>query len=121
VTPGSQRITFQDVATLAHHFGASYPAAAYRLKGLGKINQEELDHVLSQQESGLQFLILLRMAGDQQDKDSPSQGDRELIGQVASLTVEAYRRKQVPKNRLLEISKLLGVAGKELLRLAEIA
>lgn len=121
VAPGSQRITYHDVATLAHYFGASYPAAAYRLKGLGKINQDELEHLLKLQESGLEFLKLLRMAGDQQGKDTPNQGDRELVGQVASLTVEAYRRKQIPKNRLLEICKLLEVAGKDLLRLAEIA
>ena len=39
--PGSQQITYQDVATLAHHFGVSYPAAVYRLSDLNFLNADE--------------------------------------------------------------------------------
>jgi Predicted Zn peptidase len=121
VAPGSQRITFQDVATLAHFFGASYPAAAYRLKGLGRIGQDELENLLGQQEMGLQFLTILKMANDLGGKDDPENRDRELVSQVVSLAVEAYRREEIPKEKFLEISKTLGIPGKALLVFADAA
>ncbi|MEJ7640409.1 MAG: ImmA/IrrE family metallo-endopeptidase, partial [Singulisphaera sp.] len=32
--PGSQQITYQDIAALAHYYGVSYPVAVYRLSDL---------------------------------------------------------------------------------------
>jgi len=38
-SPGSQKVTYQDVAALSYHFRVSYQAACYRLKGINAINK----------------------------------------------------------------------------------
>ena len=44
--PGSQSITYQDVASLARRFGVSYEAAVWRLKSLGHIGAGETTALL---------------------------------------------------------------------------
>lgn len=119
--PWSQAITFQDVATLAHFFGASYSATAYRLRTLEKIGKDELDNLLKQQDNGRKFLRVVRLLEDLEGKDDLKQRDRELIGQVASLASEAYRRKLIDNQRLREVSKTIGMRSNDFLELAELS
>jgi Zn-dependent peptidase ImmA (M78 family) len=117
--PGSQTVTYQDVAALAHHFRASYQAACYRLKGLGAINKEQLEKLLKQEESGLEYLRLLRLFEDLEGRDD--QVDRKLDSQIVSLAVEAFRREEVSKGHLRDLAKLLEVPPAKLIALAEAA
>jgi hypothetical protein len=116
-----QAITFQDVASLSHCFGVSYSAATYRLKALGKLNNDELTRLLSEQNSGRQFLRLLRIGNDLESSDDPRRRDRELVSQVASLCLEAYRREQIKRRDVLAICRLLRVPGRQLLESADAA
>jgi Zn-dependent peptidase ImmA (M78 family)/transcriptional regulator with XRE-family HTH domain len=120
--PGSQKITYQDVAALAHRFGTSYQAAAYRLRSLWLVNDRELQELLEKQDTGREYLQLLHF---QQDLDAvdddPRAGDRELIGQVIDLALEAYRRDLIPQSRILEIGTTLGIGGRKLVALADAA
>jgi Zn-dependent peptidase ImmA (M78 family)/transcriptional regulator with XRE-family HTH domain len=120
--PGSQKISYQDVAGLAHLYGASYQAGAYRLKGLGFVNERELKELLEKQEVGLEYLKMLDFYDDLEAVDkSPKRADRELISQVVDLAIEAFRRDQITAERLLELGPTLGVPGRMLAKLAEAA
>jgi Zn-dependent peptidase ImmA (M78 family)/transcriptional regulator with XRE-family HTH domain len=118
--PGSQDITYQDVATISHHFGVSYQAAVYRLRSLNYINPKECQHLLSQEQMGRQSLSLMKM--DEFEGPSGGPNQRELRSHVIQLAVEAYRREEISRGRLLDLAKTLEIAPAEkLLELAEAA
>lgn len=119
--PGSQVITYQDVAQLAHHFGVSYKAAVYRLKNLNISSQTEMESLLASEHHALSYLKLLRLCDDEQVVEKQVMPDRELVSQVAYLAVEAFRREEISRGRLLEISGKLDISGNKLVALAKAA
>lgn len=125
--PGSQTITYNDAAMLAHHFGASYQAAVYRLRSLNFLSQKECSELLLQEEAGRSYLRLLGMAEDLEGKADPNdlkKQKRELHSQIMNLAIEAYRREELSKGQLLDLGDDLGLGegDKEiLLELAETA
>jgi Zn-dependent peptidase ImmA (M78 family) len=103
------------VAALAHHFNVSYQAAVYRLSDVGLVSFAERQSLLAKTESGRKYLDLLHR------DDSPRQ-DRELVSRVVRLAIEAYRRGEIPKSRLREVSRKTGtISSKELIELVEAA
>ena len=118
--PGADR-TCQDAATLAHRFGVSYQAAVYRLMSLGHVTKPQGDELLKLEAMGKDFLETLGMFEDLEGDDSKKPMDRELRRQVAGLAIEAYRREQISRGRVLELGKQLGIPGPKLLTLAEAA
>ena len=116
---GSQRIAYKDVAMLAHHFGVSYQAALYRLKSLRHISHAESEELLEQEGFGREYLKALDMFGDVGEREQRRYWDRELRGEIAHLAIEAYRREEISRGRVLELSGALGIDGDILLRLAE--
>lgn len=119
--PGSQAISYPDVAMLAHHFGVSYQAAVYRLRTLNVVLPSQCDGLLAQEQAGKEFLSFLNMLDDIDSQEDKVRRDRELKGQVVHLAAEAYRREEISRGRLLDISKKLGVPGRRLVELAETA
>ena len=117
----SQRIDYKDVTMLAHRFGVSYQAALYRLKSLRHVSHAESRKLLDQEEFGRQLLRELSMFGDVEETDARRYRDRELRIEIAHLAIEAYRREEISRGRVLELSKTLGMEGDVLLRLAEAA
>ena len=115
----SQRINYKDVAMLARHFGASYQAALYRLKSLRHITHPASLDLLAQEHLGRQLLRELSMFSDVEEPEKPQHRDRELRSEVAHLAIEAYRREEISRGRVLELSKTLGIRGDVLLHLAE--
>jgi len=118
--PRSQTLTYEDAAALAHHYGVSYQAAVFRLKSLSIVNDAEFAELRDKEDFGRQFLDLLKVLGDLEDRDSRTP-DREIVGQVVHLALEAYRRDEISKGKLRDLSTLLGLAAKDLLSLAEAA
>lgn len=119
--PGSQAITYQDVALLAHHFGVSYQATTYRLRSLNLVSQQEGNELLNREPAGKELLGLLKMLDDLEKTENQERQDRELKTQVVHLALEAYRREAISRGRLLEISKQLRLPGPKLVELAEAA
>ena len=117
----SQRINYKDIAMLAHRFGVSCQAALYRLKSLRHISHAESRELLEQEEFGRQLLRELGMFGDVEEPEAPQYRDRELRSEFAHLAIEAYRREEISRGRVLELGKTLGMEGDVLLRLAEAA
>ncbi len=116
---GSQRITCNDIAILAHHFGVSYQAALYRLKSLRHISHPESRNLLEQEGFGREYLKALDMFGDVGEPEQRQYWDRELRSEIAHLAIEAYRREEISRGRVLELGGALGIDGDVLLRLAE--
>jgi Zn-dependent peptidase ImmA (M78 family) len=116
-TPGSQTIGYQNIATIADHFRVSYQAAVYRLKSLGIVSATETTELLAKEDEASEFMKFLDMFdAEEQTTDKP---DRELVTQVAQLAIEAYRREEISRGRLMEIARTLSKNGQELLRFAE--
>lgn len=61
------------------------------------------------------------MFGDVEEPEERKYWDRELRSEIARLAIEAYRREEISRGRLLELSKTLGIPGETLLELAEAA
>ena len=60
----------------------------------------------------------IKLWGDLYGKESRSP-DREIVGQVVHLALEAFRREEISSGKMRDLCKLLGVPARELLQLAE--
>ena len=118
---GSQRVDYKDVSILAQRFGVSYQTALYRLKNLHHIRGFESSKLLSQEDIGHQFLSELGMQDDLEESKSRETNDLSLRREIASLAIEAYRREEISRGRILELATDLGMSGETLLRLADAA
>ena len=118
---GSQRITYKDAALVAHHFRVSYQAALYRLKSLRHVSQRELNNLLQQEYFGRKYLKLLGMLDELEAPEQRGHWDRELRNEIAHLAIEAYRREEISRGRILDLSKILEISSDALLSLAQAA
>ena len=117
---GSQRITYKDVALVAHHFVVSYQAALYRLKSLGHVSHRDSDSLLGQERVGRRYLDFLGMLDDLEVPEKDRRiWDRELRSEIAYLAIEAYRREEISRGRLLDLGRMLEIDGDEFLSLAQ--
>ena len=127
-TPGSQALGYQDLTMIARWFNVSYEAAVYRLRSLNHISQAESDKLIAQLELATHFRKMID-AGDKYNQKTPRSGAtnkndpsiQELKSQIAHLAIEAFRREQISRGRLLEIAQLLSYPGASLLELAQAA
>lgn len=119
----SQTIGFQDVAYIAHRFGVSYEAAVFRLKSLRRISPAESEALRTpaKQDAGRDYLRALELLDDLEGTDNQKRGSRELRSRIAHLAIEAYRRGEISRGRLLDLSKALDIEGRQLFELAEAA
>lgn len=117
--PGSQRITYQDIVALAHHFDVSYPMAVYRLSDLGYISPDEKKSLLER--SALGSRILARTDDFNEEQATTRRPNRDLLDQIVRLAVEAYRREEVSQGWLRDLSDKLEMPSEELVELAEAA
>jgi Zn-dependent peptidase ImmA (M78 family)/transcriptional regulator with XRE-family HTH domain len=126
-SPNSQRITYQDVAALADSYGVSYEAATYRLHNLGHLDRTTMQELLTKQPLAAEYLRILRsQKGDlfrSQSTGAPgvsaAENGPELRSQILGLAMEAFRREEISRGRLLEIGKRLDIASSRLLDLIE--
>ena len=77
--------------------------------------------MFSKEELGRTYLEILGMQDDLEGLDERKR-DRELVSQVVHLALEAYRRDEISRGRLIDLSKRLGISpAKQLVALAEAA
>ncbi len=114
----SQRVTCMDIARIARRFRTSYRAAACRLKSLRHVSEHECSALLDRESFGRRFLESL-CGSDVFKKEREEDRDRELRSEIARLAIEAYRRGEISRGRILELSRPLRIKGDALLRLAE--
>ncbi len=127
-TPGSQVITYLDVAWIARRFGAAYRLTVSRLLGRGLIAEADSTRLLKPK--------LVELAGDWLALFSSRAATRQpgyaisvlsdLNAENAHMAVEAYRRGLITKADLLEEAVMLslhvpGLSDAKLLEFAEAA
>lgn len=112
--PYSQNITFQDIAIIAHHFSVSYQATVYRLRSLNIISQQECDKLVAKYQDGKHYLSSLHMFSDLESTENKELWDRELRSELSYLAIEAFRREEISRGRIIELGDAIGVGGKNL-------
>jgi Zn-dependent peptidase ImmA (M78 family)/transcriptional regulator with XRE-family HTH domain len=116
--PFSQNITFQDIAIIAHYFGVSYHAAVYRLRSLNFISAQECDTLIKNYQDGKKLLNSIGMLADIESKEDEQLWDRELRSELAYLAVEAFRREEISRGRIIEFGDEIGIGGTTLYEFA---
>ena len=115
----SQHVTYADAVMLARHFGASYPAAVWRLRGLNLVSAEQTQTLLDQATDALRYLRAVRATSDVDESEAGVPQDHELHQQILSLALEAWWRKEISQGRLLEVGRLLGIEEETILELVD--
>ena len=119
----SQHVTYADVVLLARHFGASYPAAVWRLRGLNLVSAEQTQTLLDQTADAHRYLRAVRVFSevDASGGEAPAEAsqDHELNQQVLSLALEARWRGEISQGRLLEVGCLLDIEEETILDLVD--
>ncbi len=120
--PRSQIITVIDAALVAERFGVSYPAALWRLLGLGQINPAEREALQKQTPAANRYISEVRRAADtSQSAGTPPPRDADLRWQILPLAMEAWRRELITSGRLTEIARHLEFPDADaILELAEL-
>lgn len=117
----SQQITFQDVEKLARHFGVSYQTAVYRLLNLGHFSSQKCNELLKDEKRRKYYLRLLNMEAELDHIDKKSLWDRELREDILYFSLEAYRREEISKGKLLDLAEMLNIDSNSLLHLIEVS
>lgn len=129
-TPGSQVITWQDIATVARRFGTPYSAVVFRLLGLGMITESDTKRLLDGKRRAAAGRFEALFGAERPVGRSRSAATVEvpealdLRAEVIHLAVEAYRRHIIKKDRLGSLAKELDLpdlSEAQLLELAEAA
>jgi len=104
VTPGSQEIQIYDVALLAEHFGVSRISALYRLKNLREISDTGFQRLKAEEDKGGEviekFLDISKSAHEVRNEFR-----RRFLG----LALEAYRREEITRSKLVELGAMMKV------------
>lgn len=108
--PWSQAIQMHDVVLLAHHFGVSRIAALYRLKNLRFLTEPEFDVLKHQEEDGLGKDLVRLLDLPEPDAD---EARNEFRHRFLALALEAFRREEVSRRKLVELARMVGVADDE--------
>jgi Zn-dependent peptidase ImmA (M78 family) len=107
----SQKLTPQNIALIAHHFGVSYQATVYRLQSLRQISPKEKDELLQEESIGKEYLKILNLC--EESRELPFQ--TELTARLSHLILEAYQQEKISRERVLEMCKLLSLPSKQLM------
>lgn len=112
--PGSQTLQLYDVVQLAHHFGVSRSAALYRLRNLRLLTESELDHLRALEDAGKgkETAALLGLA-EPPHEEARNAFRRRFLG----LALEAYRREEITRGKLVELGGLVGLSPDDVGRL----
>ena len=117
--PRSQNVSYADAVLLARHFGASYPAAVWRLRGLNLVSAEQTKALLDRATDARRYLRAVRANADIDESESEAPQDHELHQQILLLALEAWWREEISKGRLLEVGHLLGIEEETILELVD--
>lgn len=121
--PGSQALSYREAASLALHFGTSYAAACYRLRELGYVNKEELAAMLEQERLAKAYMVFTNLDEDIEKAPEPASAtddnDKELIGQMIPLILEAYSRETISRGKVRELATMLGLPEDKILQFAQ--
>lgn len=109
--PGTQAIQLYDVVQLAHHFGVSRISALYRLRNLRLLTAAEFDHLRNLDDCGVSKQLAAHL--DIPDPDLPPERRNWFRQRILLLALEAYRREEISRGKLIELGRMLDIATTE--------
>jgi Zn-dependent peptidase ImmA (M78 family)/transcriptional regulator with XRE-family HTH domain len=104
--PGSQAVQLYDVVLLAHHFGVSRIAALYRLRNLRLINKADFDRLKELDDAGRGKQIARHLGLPEPDH---AEARDWFQHRILGLALEAYRREEISRGKLTELTLMLGL------------
>jgi Zn-dependent peptidase ImmA (M78 family) len=109
--PGSQDIQMYDLVQLAHHFKVSRLSTIYRLRNLKLISETEMNEFLESEEdeAGLRIEKILNLP-DPEVRSDRNQFRHRFLG----LGLEALRRGEITKSKLVELGAMVEVSAEDL-------
>jgi len=112
-TPGSQMMTYIDIAWIARRFGAAYRLTVSRLLGLGVIPESDMKRLLRPKylELAREWLTLFRAEAGRVQSPHAVPVLSDLNAERAYMAVEAYRRGLITKADLAIEAVSLQVPG----------
>jgi Zn-dependent peptidase ImmA (M78 family)/transcriptional regulator with XRE-family HTH domain len=116
--PNSQTVTYQDVAMLSNSYGVSYEAAVYHLNSLRHLDRKDTQILRGKSSLAKRYLDLFGLRPN--DAPDPDRDGPELPRQILYLAMEAFRREEISRGRLLDIGLALKIEVKDLLWLVNI-
>lgn len=105
--PGTQAVQLYDVVLLAHHFGVSRISALYRLRNLRLLSETEFNRLkaLDDEGKGKQLSMLLGLS-----EPDHAEMRSEFRYRFLGLALEAYRRDEISRGKLLELVAMVGLS-----------
>jgi Zn-dependent peptidase ImmA (M78 family)/DNA-binding XRE family transcriptional regulator len=104
--PKSQDAQMYDVAELAEHFGVSRLSALYRLRNLKFLSDAEFESLKQLEDAGYGRAIATLLQLHQKDEGPPRD---EYRHRFLSLALEAYRRSEISRAKLIELTSMIGL------------
>ncbi len=114
--PGSQALQLYDVVQIAHHFGVSRISALYRLRNLRLITKADLHRLRLIEDAGRGRQIAGHLGLPEPDHKEVRNRFRH---RVLGLALEAYRREDISRGKLIELASMLGISSGRIDRLIE--
>jgi Zn-dependent peptidase ImmA (M78 family) len=110
----SRDVQLYEVAQLADHFGVSRLAALYRLRNLRLITDAELEELKQQEESGKGRRVAALLDLREGDHEAAR---NEFRHRFLSLALEALRRGEISRAKLVELAGMVELGPDEVSRL----
>ena len=104
--PGSQALQLYDLVQIAHHFRVSNIACLYRLRNLKLLTDAEFEHLRGLDESGRSRELATALGLPKPDHEEARNWFRH---RVLGLALEAYRREEISRGKLVELAAMLDV------------
>ena len=122
--PGSQTLTYHDVATIARRFGISYRSMTYRLQALAIVSEADGKKLRTptHQRAARDYARLVTPERETTPaRRVKGEHGRELKGYVAHLAIDAYRRRLIDAEELSALASKLSMSGLSAAKLVELA
>ncbi|HVQ74039.1 MAG TPA: XRE family transcriptional regulator [Candidatus Binatia bacterium] len=112
--PESRDVQLYEVAELADHFGVSRLAALYRLRNLRLITDAELETLRRQEDAGQGRQVAALLDLPEVDHEAAR---NEFRHRLLGLALEALRRGEISRAKLVELAGMVDLGPEEVARL----
>ena len=102
--PKSQDAQLYDIAELAEHFGVSRLATLYRLRNLKLLSDAEFENLKQLEDAGHGSSVAALLQLPHRDDEPPRD---EYRHRFLSLALEAYRRGEISRTKLVELARMI--------------
>ncbi len=114
--PGSQDLQLYDVVQVAHHFGVSRSATLFRLRNLRLLSATEFEDLQQLEKAGRGRQIERTLGLESIDHQEARSWFRNRF---VTLALEAYRREEISRGKLLELAGMVDVRRETVLELLD--